>query len=63
MAAPDKRSVLVAFRLTPEEDGMLKRLAEADGVYQSDALRMLVRRAHAERFAAPPKRRKTKSKR
>jgi len=55
MAPPDKRSELVAFRLSKEEFGMLQELASADGVYQSDALRQLVRRAYNERFGAPAK--------
>lgn len=29
---------------------MLQELADADGVYQSDVIRRLVRLAHAERF-------------
>ena len=60
--APAKRTELVAFRVAPEEQAMLHRLAEADGVYQSDVLRLLIRRAHADRFGEskpkPRKRRK-----
>jgi hypothetical protein len=44
------RTVLVAFRMTPEEQAMLQELARVDGLYQSDVLRMLVRRAHETRF-------------
>jgi hypothetical protein len=59
---PEKRSVLIAARLTPSESTMLQELADAGGVYQSDVIRTLVRKAHAERFGttrvAKPKRSK-----
>jgi hypothetical protein len=58
---PDRRSELIAVRMTAAETAMLKQLAEADGLYQSDVIRQLVRRAHAERFAerkAPGRKRK-----
>lgn len=32
---------------------MIRALADVDGISQSDVVRMLVRRAHAERFGAP----------
>jgi hypothetical protein len=54
--APDIRSELIAVRLTKVEAAMLTELAEADGVYQSDVIRQLVRRAHADRFGTKPKR-------
>lgn len=38
------------MRMAPIEFAMLQELAAADGVYQSDVIRLLVRRAHAERF-------------
>lgn len=53
--APEKRSELVATRLTKAEVAMLHDLAEADGVYQSDVIRLLIRRAHAERFGDKPR--------
>ena len=53
--APDRRSELVAVRLTKQEAGMLRELAEADGLYQSDVLRLQIRRLHAERFGENPK--------
>lgn len=46
----------MSVRLTPEESVMLHALADADGVSQSDALRMLLRRAHAERFGVRKRR-------
>jgi hypothetical protein len=51
--APEKRTELIAVRLTPAEVTMLTELVDADGIYQSDVLRMLLRRAHTERFGAP----------
>ena len=60
--APEKRSNLIAVRLTPAETTMLHELAEADGVYQSDVIRLLVRRAHGERFGVKPKAAKKKKK-
>lgn len=50
MTTPDTRSVLVTFRTSPTEFEMLQELAGADGLYQSDVLRLLIRREHAERF-------------
>jgi hypothetical protein len=59
--APDLRSKLIAVRLTPAEVAMLKELADADGVYQSDVIRSLVRKEHAARFATvQPKPKKKK---
>lgn len=37
---------------------MLAALADADGLYQSDVLRLLIRKAHAERFGETPRRKK-----
>jgi len=48
--APDKRSEFVGLRLTETEAKMLHELAEADGLYQSDVLRLQIRKAHADRF-------------
>ena len=59
--APDKKTEFVGLRLTTLEASMLTELAEADGLYQSDVLRLLIRRSHAERFGAPklkPKRKR-----
>lgn len=53
--APDKRSELIAVRLTKAETVMLHELAEADGVYQSDVIRLLIRRAHTARFGEKTK--------
>lgn len=36
--------------MTPSEVEMLEALAEADGVYRTDVIRLLVRREHAKRF-------------
>jgi len=48
--APERRSELVAVRFTPAELAMLHELAEADGLYQSDVIRLLIRRTHLARF-------------
>lgn len=48
--APERRSELVAVRFTPAELTMLHELAEVDGLYQSDVIRLLIRRAHVTRF-------------
>jgi hypothetical protein len=53
--APDRRSELIAVRLTPEEARMLRELSDADGVYQSDVLRLQIRRLYAERFGDKPR--------
>ncbi len=49
----EKRTEVVTLRMAPAEVAMLEELADADGVYQSDVIRVLVRRAHAERFGQP----------
>jgi hypothetical protein len=51
----DKRTQVVTLRVAPAEHAMLQELADADGVYQSDVIRVLIRRAHAERFGAKTK--------
>jgi hypothetical protein len=51
----EKRTQVITLRMAPAEVGMLQELADADGVYQSDVIRVLVRRAHAERFAEKAK--------
>lgn len=45
-----QRDDVVTVRLTRDERRMITTLAEADGISLSDVVRMLVRRAHAERF-------------
>ena len=54
----EKRTRSVTLRMAPTEFDMLQELAESDGVYQSDVVRQLVRKAHAERFGERPKRRR-----
>jgi hypothetical protein len=51
----EKKSQVVTLRMAPAEFNMLQQLADADGLYQSDVIRLLVRRAHAERFTEQPK--------
>lgn len=53
--APERRSELVAVRFTPAELSMLHELAEVDGLYQSDVIRLLIRRAHVTRFKSKKK--------
>lgn len=57
--APERRSELVAVRFTPAELSMLHELAEVDGLYQSDVIRLLIRRAHVTRFKGKKKVTKT----
>ncbi len=47
---PEKRSELIAVRLTETEVKLLTELAEVDGLYQSDVVRLLIRKGHADRF-------------
>ena len=47
--ASEERSERVTVRLAPSEVEMLRALADLDGVSVADALRMAVRRVHAER--------------
>ena len=61
--APEKRSEFVGLRLAPVEAKMLTELADADGLYQSDVLRLLIRRAHAERFGSTARATRPKRKR
>ncbi len=37
-------------RMAATEVGMLTELAEADGLYRTDVIRMLIRREHERRF-------------
>ena len=48
--SPEARTELVAVRLSKPEVAMLQELADVDGLYQSDVIRRLIRRAHGERF-------------
>jgi hypothetical protein len=50
----NERSEQVMTRMTPSEVAMLEQLASADGLYRTDVIRLLIRRAHAERFVAQP---------
>jgi hypothetical protein len=50
MVDRDKR---LTIRIAEEELAMLSALAEAEGVTQSDYLRLFIRRSYAEKF--PPK--------
>ncbi len=49
------RPKLLNVRMTEAEIEMIKELAEADGLSQSDIVRQLVRHAHAERFGPSPR--------
>jgi hypothetical protein len=54
------RPRVLNVRMTDEEMAMVAELAEAKGLSQSDAVRQLVREAHAEHASARPKRPKPK---
>jgi hypothetical protein len=60
----EKRSVLIAVRLSPTEADMLAELVEQEGLRQSDIIRVLIRAAHTTRIVKPsepkPSRRKKK---
>lgn len=45
-----ERENTLTVRLSRDEQHMVKALAAADGISVSDVVRMLVRRAHRERF-------------
>lgn len=51
--SPAERENAITVRMSKDERRMLDALAEADGISISDVVRMLVRRAHADRFGAP----------
>lgn len=53
--APDARSEFVGVRMSAQERAMLNELAELDGVYPSDVIRLLIRKAHAGRAGAKKK--------
>ena len=46
------------IRIADDEAMMLHELAEAEGVSQSDYIRLFIRRAHAERFGEKKKTKK-----
>jgi uncharacterized protein (DUF1778 family) len=52
----------INIRVSESEAQMLQELAEAEGVSQSDFLRLYVRRAHAERFSSTSPKPKPKPK-
>ncbi|HEX3345100.1 MAG TPA: hypothetical protein VHS09_11040 [Polyangiaceae bacterium] len=49
MAAAEREDV-ITVRMSKDERKMVTILAEVDGISISDVVRMLVRRAHGERF-------------
>ena len=49
IVADEKRQERFAVRLSPVEVEMVARLADADGVSRSDAIRMCIRVVYAER--------------
>jgi uncharacterized protein (DUF1778 family) len=53
----------INIRVSDTEAKMLQELAEAEGVSQSDFLRLYVRRAHGERFGSTPAKPRPKPKR
>ncbi len=56
------RGRYLTLRASTDELSMVKALAERDGLNVSDVVRLLIRRAYAERFGTeePPKRRTKK---
>ncbi|HEX9621805.1 MAG TPA: ribbon-helix-helix protein, CopG family [Polyangiaceae bacterium] len=56
------REKMLNVRMADSELRMIRELAESLGLSQSDAIRQLVRRAHAETFGPPKPRRKPKTK-
>ncbi len=49
----ETREIMFHCRMTDLEREMLEQLAEEDGLSSSDVVRLLIRRAHREKF--PPK--------
>ncbi len=45
-----QRTARLGLRVAPDEVAMVEALASADGISASDVVRILVRRAYAERF-------------
>ena len=61
--APLNRDKRINLHATADEQEMLRKLADRDGVSMSDYVRQLIRRTHAEVFGeqpAKPKARKRK---
>ena len=56
------RTKLLNVRMTEDEIAMVKDLAEAAGLSQSDIIRQLVRKAHGELDASPKQKPKPKKK-
>lgn len=48
------RSSIIKLRAFPEEVTMLRDLAETTGLSQSDVIRQLIRREHAEKLGEQP---------
>ena len=48
------REKRINIRVSEQEAEMLAQLAEAEGLSQSDFLRVYIRRAHGERFTPKP---------
>jgi hypothetical protein len=48
--ASKQRTERLGVRIAPDELAMVEALADADGISASDVVRILVRRAYAERF-------------
>jgi hypothetical protein len=47
--APTERDYMLRVRMSEDERAMLTELADAEGLTASDAVRQLIRRAHADR--------------
>lgn len=54
------REKRINVRVSEQEAEMLAELAEADGISQSDYLRLHIRRAYADRFTPKPPKAKSK---
>lgn len=50
MSTQRERAEMFTVRMTADEIAMLRALAEADGLSQSDVVRVFIRRSYAERF-------------
>jgi hypothetical protein len=56
------RPKLLNVRMTEQEIAMVKELADAEGLSQSDIIRQLVRKAHVDQFGHKPGKTKPKAK-
>jgi len=54
------REKRINIRVSEQEAEMLAELAEAEGLSQSDFLRLYIRRVHSERFTPKPGKTKPK---